>query len=335
MPSALIGHQKRWAALGRAFAKGSVPQTLLISGAAHIGKSTLARRFAQLLLCPDTQAVDGLPEPCGHCRTCHQVEIETFPDFRIYRPIVSAAKEEKDWVIAPEAMEGSIITVEVARRFGDEAMRKPLVGPRKVMQIQGCDRMNIEAQNALLKTFEEPVRGLSIVLLCENPNELLPTVRSRCWHLPLGLAGDAEIAHWLQHEYSQAPPQQVEEAVRVAAGRPGAGWRELERLARAEEGDEAVPRFAQARDMVMRLVRSQPVGALALTEEAQRLAKQWWEQDQAGRKYRLKKGRCQSDAFGLGTLFRRACHCVSCLLDRGDWGCTQRFGQWREVGTRA
>jgi hypothetical protein len=167
------------------------------------------------------------------------------------------------------------------------------------MQIQGCDRMNIEAQNALLKTFEEPVRGLSIVLLCENPNELLPTVRSRCWHLPLGLAGDAEIAQWLQHEYSQAPPQQVEEAVRVAAGRPGAGWRELERLARTEEGDEAVPRFAQARDMVMRLVRSQPVGALALTEEAQRLAKQWWEQDQAGENTDLKKGDAKATRSAL------------------------------------
>jgi hypothetical protein len=196
-------------------------------------------------------------------------------------------------------MVGSIITVEVARRFGDEAMRKPLVGPRKVMQIQGCDRMNIESQNALLKTFEEPVRGLSIVLLCENPNELLPTVRSRCWHLPLGLAGDAEITQWLQHAYSQAPPQQVEEAVRVAAGRPGAGWRELERLARAEEGDDAVPRFAQARDMVMRLVRSQPVGALALTEEAQRLAKQWWEQDQAGENTDFKKGDAKATRSAL------------------------------------
>lgn len=297
--TALIGHQKRWAALARAFHKGSVPQTLLISGPAHVGKSTLARRFAQLLLCPDTQTVDELPTPCGHCRVCHQVEIETFPDFRIYRPIVSSAKEERDWVIAPEAMEGSLITVEVARKFGDEAMRKPMIGPRKVMQMQGSERMNIEAQNALLKTFEEPVRGLSIVLLCDNPDEMLPTVRSRCWHLPLGLATDSEIADWLRREYSEAPQQLVQEAVRVAAGRPGAAWRELRRLTGSEGEEPALPRFAQTRDMVQRLLQAQPVGALALTEEAQRLAKAWWDEDLAGENTDLKKGDAKATRSAL------------------------------------
>lgn len=326
MRPVLIGHEKRWAALARAFAKGAVPQTLLISGPAQVGKWTLALRYAQLLLCPQLRQVPGptgetLPEPCGQCRVCHQVEIGTFPDFGVYRPIVSSAKEERDWVIAPDALEGSVITVEMARRFGREALSKPLVGARKVMLINQADRMNIEAQNALLKTFEEPVPSLSIVLLTDNPSQLLPTVTSRCWHLSLGLVGETHIAAWLERTCTDLPPlrqqEWIQEAVRVAAGRPGAAYRELRRLQRAAasgnaaEGEPdqgkpnkrstgkgaakasgsappsaaasaAVSRFAQATAIVERIGRGQPVAALGLTEAAVALARLWWAEDQAG-----------------------------------------------------
>lgn len=279
--SSLIGHEKRWAALARAFERGIVPQSLLISGAPGVGKWTLARRYSQLLLCPhslepEQRDAQGLPAPCGKCRVCHQVEIESFPDFKVYRPLVSAVKDEKDWVTAPRFMEGAILTVEVARRFGQEAMMKPLVGPRKVMLMRSAERMNDEAQNALLKTFEEPVPGLSIILLCDNPHGLLPTVLSRCWHLPLGLASDAAIAEWLRADFD-ATDKQTEAATRVAAGRPGAAWRELQRMQGESSASES--RFVQAGVLVDRILKSQPVGALGLTEEALRLAREWWSED--------------------------------------------------------
>ena len=324
----LIGHDKRWAALARAFARGIVPQTLLISGPPQIGKWTLALRYAQLLLCPqvhNTTNANGetLPEPCGACRVCHQVKIETFPDFAVYRPIVSSAKEERDWVVAPEALEGSIITVDMARKFGNEALRKPSIGARKVMVINQADRMNMESQNALLKTFEEPVNNLSIILLTDNPSQLLPTVYSRCWHLPLGLVSEAQITAWLLNSDldDNSPPKTewITEAVRVAAGRPGAAYRELRRLqsvaadnqsgsnlsnkasgkaakpaadAGARFASDALSRFAQASQIVDRIMHSQPVGALGLTEEAVRLARLWWAQDQeaANDAKDLKKG---------------------------------------------
>lgn len=287
--SLIVGHQKRWAALARAFAKDSVPQTLLISGPPQTGKETLARRYAQLLLCPNPAPdIDGLPAPCGHCRVCHQVDIETFPDYKVYRPLAGAAKDEKDWIIASDVLEGSILTVEVARKFGGEAMRRPMIGPRKVMLIVQAERMNIEAQNALLKTFEEPVRGLTIVLLADNPSQLLATVRSRCWHLPLGLASDAEITAWLQAQFPEAPPGLLDEAARVAAGRPGKAWREARRLLAQDDADEESAalaehhsRFVETEAVVERIARSQAVGALGLTEAALRLARQWWNEDQA------------------------------------------------------
>jgi hypothetical protein len=289
----VIGHERKWQALQRAFARGQVPQTLLISGPAQVGKWTLARRFTQLLLCPNVpqppQPVgekSTLPAPCGHCRTCHQVEIETFPDFRVFRPIVGEAKDEKDWIAAPSALEGSIFTVEMARKFGDEAMRRPMVGTRKVMMIEQAERMNMQAQNALLKTFEEPVPGLTIIFLADNPNQLLPTVLSRCWHLPLGLTTDSMIELWLHAQYPSASGEQREQAIRIAGGRPGAAWRELKRLELAQstsDEDEARTtggsRFAQSQALVEKIMRSQAVGALALTEEALKLSKQWWAED--------------------------------------------------------
>lgn len=326
---AIIGHERRWAALARAFAKDQVPETLLISGAAHVGKSTLALRFAQLLLCPNVEeaasdaqspgmsthvrgagAIETLLAPCLSCRVCHQVAIETFPDYRVYQPIISSAGDEKDWILAPGALEGSIIPIKMARLFGDEAMRRPSIGTRKMMVMRQAERMSVEAQNSLLKTFEEPVRGLSIVLLCDNPDELLPTVLSRAWHLPLSLVPDRAIAQWLQAQFASTSARWIEEAVRVAAGRPGIAWREMRRLERhagsdgdarnangakktataraanlksgaGEAGEEAIPRFTQAARLVERIVSSQPVGALGLTEEALRLARVWWEEDQA------------------------------------------------------
>ena len=103
----LVGHNARWAALARAFSNDKIPQSLLLSGPPQIGKWTLARRYAQLLLCPTPIVENGSLTPCGSCRVCHQVEIETFPDFKVYRPLVSSVEDERDWVVAPKMMSGT------------------------------------------------------------------------------------------------------------------------------------------------------------------------------------------------------------------------------------
>jgi DNA polymerase-3 subunit delta' len=274
-----IGHEARWAALARAFQNGTIPQTLLISGPPHIGKRTFTRRYAQLLLCESPLEENALPAPCGECRACHQVEVETFPDFRTFRPLVSSVEDEKDWIVAPTVMQGSVIPIGMARKFANEAMKKPLVGARKVMIVAQADRMTDDAQNCLLKTFEEPIPGLSIFLICDNADHLRATIRSRCWHLPLGLASDAQITDWLRAS-TPATVQHIALAVRAAAGRPGAALREIQRLQNCEAAQTpSTPRMAQAEEFVDRITRARPVGALGLTEEALRLAKLWWEED--------------------------------------------------------
>ncbi|HVF85242.1 MAG TPA: hypothetical protein VM821_04620 [Abditibacteriaceae bacterium] len=284
----LVGHEARWNALLNAFGKGIVPQTLLISGARHVGKTTLVKRFAQLLMCPNVDKSSTRIAPCLSCRTCHQIEIETFPDFKVYRPIVSAEKEESKRVVAPEALEGSILTVQMAREFGDEAIRRPQIGAHKVMVLVQAERMEEEGQNALLKTFEEPIKGLCIVLLCENPQRLLPTVLSRCWHLPLSLAPQREIEGWLRNEFPQAHEETIASVVAAAHGRPGAARRAMNRL---DENSDTPLRSEQMAHFVDRVERAHPVAALRLTEDALRLSKEWWSEDEAGEgAASLKKG---------------------------------------------
>lgn len=293
----ILGHEKRWAALARAFARGMVPHTILISGPPHVGKSRFVRRYAQLLLCRET-VIDGqgLPAPCGHCAACHQIDKETFPDFRIFRPLVGEA-DEKDWVIASEFLESSVITVGVTRKFNREAGLSPLSGPRKVLWLSQVDRMNESAQNAALKTFEEPSPGTTIILTTDNAKRLKETIMSRCWHLKLTPVPDAVIEPWLRDQFPEASYQLIAESLRAADGRPGAAWRQLETAAKNEEKNGKT-RFAQVSELLDKIDRCTPVGALGLTEETLKLSKLWWQED-AGDDAETKKSPSKAVRAGL------------------------------------
>lgn len=270
----LIGHEDRWRAVARAFAKNRLPQTLLVSGPPQVGKTTFVTRYTQLLLCAaPRQDENGLPTPCGECRPCHQVEVETFPDLRIFRPVISAGEPTR----APEILDSSIFRVEQAREASEEALRKPVSGPRKVIILAQFDRAGDAAENALLKTLEEPPPSTHIVLTTDNARNLRPTILSRCWHLQLTPARDADVFDWLQTSFPQATAKDLNEAVRAGNGRPGAAKRELERLQEQEESGPS--RFQIATRFVERFDTYAPVGAFGLTEEALKIAKAWWDED--------------------------------------------------------
>ncbi len=287
----LIGHQARWNALTRAFAKGIVPQTLLITGPPHVGKTTFVTLYAQLLLCADVQTdAAGLPAPCGVCKPCHQVAIGTFPDYRFFRPVISAT-EPTD---APEGLDSSVIIIDQARKFNREAEMKPIVGARKVLVVHQFERVTEPAQNAMLKTLEEPPASTSLVLTSENPRRLRETILSRCWHLQLVPAPLSEISDWLGAQFPDATANQIDIALRACLGRPGAARRELERLQNAT--DENGSRFQIASAMLNRLDAASPVAALGFTVEAIKWADAWWDED-AG---------AQADAKKLASKGKRA-----------------------------
>lgn len=133
------------------------PQAVLLSGPDGSGKTDFAQTIAAALLCTGAS-----PRPCGACASCHKVAHGTHPD-----------------LIVIDEGDGEI-KVETARNIRDEAAILPNDGDRKVFIIHNADRMNLSAQNALLKVLEEPPRYVFFILLSSQPGVLLQTIRSRC-----------------------------------------------------------------------------------------------------------------------------------------------------------
>ncbi len=173
----------------QALSRDRVPHAYLFHGPDGVGKETLARGLAQLLLCErpdeaelaaDQAAAVGLPrlrQGCGGCESCRLVAAETHPDFHlVYRQL---HRDHPD----PEVRKrkGLDLGVDVLRHFViDKVGLTPLRGRAKVFVLRNADEMNVQAQNALLKTLEEPPGATFIVLLVSAVDRLLPTTLSRC-----------------------------------------------------------------------------------------------------------------------------------------------------------
>ncbi|MDD4892365.1 MAG: hypothetical protein PHU85_20780, partial [Phycisphaerae bacterium] len=164
---------------------------------AGVGKEMFANRLAQLLLCPQPAkvkdgpklagAADDLPaglsppkgshwiDACGKCESCHLVAAGTHPDLHlVHRELHKFISELKD-------RKGLELYIQVIRDYLiDPAASKPARGHNKVFIIRDAHLMNDEAQNALLKTLEEPPPGTFIILLTDQVHSLLETIRSRC-----------------------------------------------------------------------------------------------------------------------------------------------------------
>jgi DNA polymerase-3 subunit delta' len=163
------------------------PQALLIAGPEGIGKRALARAWAQALLC-ESPLPSG--EACGACAGCHWFGAGTHPDFRL----VSLIEKEND---KGEMRLATEITVDQAREAVDFVQMSTHRAGRRVVLVDAADAFNLAAANALLKVLEEPPLNTSFVLVSEQPRRLLPTIRSRCTRVELGLPTPEAALAWL------------------------------------------------------------------------------------------------------------------------------------------
>ncbi len=155
----------------RTLEEGTFVHAYLISGASGMGKRTLARLMAQHLLCT------GERKPCGECPACIQVREGQHPDVIT----VSPGKP-----LSPDVKAGMAgIPVDEIRYVISLVGQHTFIGGRRVVIIERAEKMNPAAQNALLKTLEEPLAGTVFLLLSESPELLLPTIVSRCRALKL------------------------------------------------------------------------------------------------------------------------------------------------------
>ncbi len=193
-----------------AMIRGGTPHAVLISGPAGVGKTTLALDLAAGLLC---QAPEPAARPCRACRGCRLVDSGSHPDLHWLRPegrggqIVIGAPED------PSKPRG-------VRDLVGELALLPLEGGARVAIVEAADRMNDDAQGALLKTLEEPPIGATIVLCADEEARLAPTIRSRCARIRLGPVGPRDVEAVLT-ERGVADPPLAARLARLVGGRPG------------------------------------------------------------------------------------------------------------------
>ena len=200
--ASIRGHATVIDRLRQALRSQRLGSAYLLSGPRGIGKASLARAFAGLALCGHA---DDLPpdDACGTCSQCIRVAAGTHPDLQI----LARDPERRD------------IGVDAARALSKWLVLRPLMGRRKVVLIDDAESLSVPAQNALLKTIEEPPGQSIILLLATNPALLLPTIRSRCQLLRLDPLPDADV-HALLAAHGIAP-ERIGLLTARAEGAPG------------------------------------------------------------------------------------------------------------------
>ncbi len=163
-------------ALRRAVARGALAHAYLFCGERGLGKADMAMALAQAVNCRTPS--EG-SDPCGACRDCRQIETQTHPDLC--------------WIVPSPTS----IRIEQVRDVIRQAALRPFAGMRKVFIIREAEKLTEEAANGLLKVLEDPPEHVLFILLTDNPDALLPTVRSRCQLMPFRPVPSGELARYL------------------------------------------------------------------------------------------------------------------------------------------
>lgn len=158
----IVGHEDIIAHFKSSIETGNVAHAYIISGDAGSGKKALAYAFAETLECEA-----GGTEACGTCQSCLQVSTGNYPD------IITVTHEKPNLISVDEVRDQLINTIDI----------KPYKGKYKIYIISDAELLNVQAQNAMLKTIEEPPAYAVILLLTTNLDKLLETVKSRCLKL--------------------------------------------------------------------------------------------------------------------------------------------------------
>jgi DNA polymerase-3 subunit delta' len=174
----ITGHERQTSLLARSVSRNTLPPSLIFAGPAGTGKRTTAVALSQALNCVEPRIpAPGTLDACGHCSPCRRIARGFHPD-----------------VLSVEPGDTLSIKIEQVREVIDRSAYRPFEGRVRVVIIDEADAMVPAAQNALLKTLEEPPSASIFVLVTARPDLLLPTVQSRCIKLLFAARGDADAA---------------------------------------------------------------------------------------------------------------------------------------------
>lgn len=197
--SNIIGHEKIITYFQNAITMDKVSHAYILNGADRSGKMMLAEAFATALQCEK-----GGPQPCQECRSCKQ----------------AAGRNQPDIIYVTHEKPNTLGVEDIRRQVNDDIVLKPYSSRYKIYIIDEAEKMNVQAQNALLKTIEEPPAYAVLLLLTTNADSFLPTILSRCVRLDLKAVADEKIRRFLIDE-KQVPDYQADICVAFAQGNVG------------------------------------------------------------------------------------------------------------------
>ena len=182
------------------------PHGLLFKGSKGIGKFDLAMQFAQSLLC---ERPNDSGFACRQCPSCHWFSQGSHPDFRLLQSEALSldGEESDDFRPASGKNPSKQISVEQVRGLADFCGMSAHQGGRRVVVIHPAEAMNSNAANALLKHLEEPPHGLLFILVSHKPQQLLPTILSRCLSFALPAPDAASATRWLAQRGVKNPAE--------------------------------------------------------------------------------------------------------------------------------
>ena len=214
---------------------GRFPHSLILAGPRGAGKYTLALMLAQAVNCLNPVETDGLPDFCGRCTNCTRIAGSANLEERVIEAV--AAREDlretdkretrilvqthPDVLVIPPDPPQLLIKLGQVRQAIHAAYYRPPVEARRAFTIFTSSAFMKEAANSLLKLLEEPPDHTSLVLLTENPQELLPTIRSRAIVHRLGALPAAELEALLAARRPELKPKDRALAARLAEGAVG------------------------------------------------------------------------------------------------------------------
>ena len=189
----LLGNDRLKQNLAESLTRNHISHFYLISGPRGSGKHTLAALLSSAILCKANR------RPCGMCDSCRKIRSENHPD-----------------VITVTDPEHKNVAVKIVRQFREDVFILPNESDYKIYIFP--QELGIEGQNALLKILEEPPKHGIFLLLTDNPEKILPTVRSRCTELKLQALPEPVLTAALRKEFPQADPEDITAAVLRSGG---------------------------------------------------------------------------------------------------------------------
>ena len=206
----ILGHEQIILHLQNAISMDKVSHAYILNGPEKSGKMMLAEAFAQTLQCEridefwGRSAESGGPEPCMECHSCKQ----------------AMSKNQPDIVYVQHEKANTISVDDIRTQVNHDIVIKPYSSRYKIYIIDEAEKMNVQAQNALLKTIEEPPAYAVLLLLTTNADIFLPTILSRCVTLNIKAVPDEQIKKYLMGR-CQVPDYQADVCVAFAQGNVG------------------------------------------------------------------------------------------------------------------